>query len=279
MSFTMRLYPALILGLLWVTTAVAQTLTNGPSADTLPPAWKSCADQMISVFENESTSLKYDYIENLHDGRGYTAGRDGFSTADGDLLQVVEVYDGLRPNNVLSEFIPILKEVRETASTREVSSRGLEALPAAWKKAASDPLFRQAQDQVNDKLYYIPAMKADDDLQLQLPLAKFALYDAVVQHGTDNDLDSLGAIIRAATRAAGGPPDNAGEEKWLMAFLTARKDVLLHAADPETRRAWKESVGRVNEQLRLLKERNLQLSPPLTLNPFGTKFTVNCATP
>jgi chitosanase len=233
---------AFAIGLLWGTSAVAQVLTSGPSADTLPPAWKSCADQMISVFENESTSLKYDYIENLHDGRGYTAGPYGFSIADGDLLQVVEVYGGMRPNNVLSGFIPILKEARETALIREVSSRGLESLPAAWKKAASDPRFRQAQDQVSDRLHYIPAMKAADDLHVLSPLAKFALYDAVIQHGmTSDDPDGLGAIIRAATRAAGGPPEQAGEENWLTAFLAARKKILLNATNPETRRAWKES--------------------------------------
>jgi chitosanase len=261
-------------GRLQVTTAVGQTPLTRPSADTLPPAWKSCAEQMTNIFENESISLKYDEIEDLNDGDGYTAGRAGFTTKEGDLLQVVEVYDGIRPNNVLSGFIPILKEVRETASIR-----GLGALPAAWKKAASDPLFRQAQDQVSDKLYYTPAMEAADDLHLQSPLAKFALYDAIIQHGTGDDPDSLGGIIRAATRAARGPPYKAGEEKWLMAFLTARREVLLNAADPETRAAWKASVGRVNEQLRLLKERNLQLSPPLTLNPYGTEFTVNCAIP
>jgi chitosanase len=263
---------ALATGLLWVTTAHAQGLATEPSSDAAPPAWKSCADRMISVFENESTSPKYNYIENLNDGRGYTAGRIGFVTRDGALLQVVEVYSGMRPNNVLSSFLPILKELRWTASTK-----GLEDLPAAWKKAASDPLFRQAQDQVSDKLYFIPAMKVAGDLHLQSPLAKFALYDAIIQHGTGDDSDSLGGIINAATRAAHGPPDQAGEEKWLTAFLTARKSVLLHAADPETRAAWRESVGRVNEQLRLLKERNLQLSPPLTLNPYGTKFTVSCA--
>jgi chitosanase len=199
-------------------------------------------------------------------------------------LQVVEVYEGMRPNNVLSKFVPILKAAKGTASTE-----GLEALPAAWKKAATDSLFRQAQDQVSDKLYYIPAMKAADDLHLQSPLAKFALYDALIQHGADDDSDSaedadsgdddpdgLGALIRAATLAAGGPPDKAGEEKWLVAFFTARKMALLHAADSETRVA---SVGRMGEQLRLLREGNLQLSPPLTLNPSGTKFTVNCGTP
>jgi chitosanase len=116
-------------------------------------------------------------------------------------------------------------------------------------------------------------------LHLQSPLAKLALYDAIVQHGSGNVPESLGAIVGAATRAAKGLPDTAGEEKWLMAFLTARKTVLLNADDPKTRATWKEAVGRVNEQLRLLNERNLQLASPLTLNPNGTEFTVNCATP
>jgi chitosanase len=269
----MRLWSfALATGLLHVSAAVAQAVNTGPAVETLPPALKSCAEQMISVFENESTSLRYDYVENLHDGRGYTAGRDGFPSGDGDLLQVVEVYDDLQPDNILRSFVPLLKQVQGTASTH-----GLGALPAAWRKAASDPLFRQAQDQVSDKLYYVPAMKVASELHLQSPLSKFALYDAIIQHGTDEDSDSLGAIIRAANRDAGGPPDKAGEEKWLMAFLTARKEILLNAADPETRAAWRKSVGRVNEQVRLLKERNLQLSSPLTLDPYGTKFTVNCA--
>jgi chitosanase len=260
-------------GILWITSAVAQTLTTGPSADGLPPAFKSCADQMISIFENNSTSPKYDSIESLDDDRGYTAGRSGFASSDGDLLQVIELYDTMRPNNVLSHFVPNLRSVLGTASIQ-----GLEALPAAWKNAAFDPLFRQAQDQVSDELYYTPAMNAANVLHLQSPLAKFALYDAVIQHGVGSDSDSFGGIIRAATRDAEGLPSQVGEEKWLTAFLMARKHVLMNAADPETRIVWQGSVSRVNEQLRLLKEGNLQLSPPLTLNPYGTEFTVNCTT-
>jgi chitosanase len=245
--------------------------TFAPPAANGPPT-KSCIEQMIGIFENESISLTYDEIEDLNDGHGYTAGRAGFTTKEGDLLQVVELYDSTRPKNVLSGFIPILEKVRGTPSTE-----GLGGLPAAWKKAASDPLFREAQDQVSDELYYTPAMMRAENLHLQSPLAKFALYDAVIQHGIGEESDSLDGIIRAATRAA-GPPTEAGEKKWLMAFLTARKKVLLNARDPETRTTWKESVGRVDEQLRLLNEGNLQLSSPLTLNPYGTEFTVYCAT-
>jgi chitosanase len=262
--------------LLWIATAVAQAAVMEPGAlrETLPAAWKSCAERMISVFENESTSLQYDYVENLNDGRGFTAGRAGFVTRDGDLLQVVELYNRVRPSNALSGFLPTLRTVLGTASTQ-----GLEGLPAGWRKAAADPLFRRAQDQVSDELYYRPAMKAATDLHLQSPLAKFALYDASIQHGAGNDSDSLGAIIRAASLAVQGSPAKAGEEKWLAAFLQARKKVLLNATDPQTRAAWRESVGRVNDQLRLLKAGNLELSGPLTLKPYGRKFVVSCATP
>jgi chitosanase len=205
---------ALAIGVLWVTTALAQTFTTTESpSDALSSELKSCIEQMISIFENESPSLQYGVVEDLSDGRGYTAGRAGFASRDGDLLEVVQLYDRIQPNNVLSVFIPILNERRGTASTE-----GLEALPAAWKQAASDPLFRQAQDQISDRLYYKPAMQTATALHLRSPLAKLILYDAIIQHGMGDDPDSFGRLIRAATRAAQSPPDQAGEDEWLMAF-------------------------------------------------------------
>jgi len=153
---------------------------------------------MISIFENESPSLQYDTVEDFGDGRGYAAGRAGFSSRDGDLLEVVQLYDRMQPNNVLSVFVPTLKERRGTASTE-----GLEALPAAWKQAASDPLFRQAQDQISDKLYYKPAMQTATALHLRSPLAKLILYDAIIRHGEGDDPDSFDGLIRAAKHRSG----------------------------------------------------------------------------
>src|SRR5436189_4853766 len=118
------------IALLWLTTAAPYT--GAAAEEALSPALRSCIEQMISIFEYESKVQKYDIVEHLDDGRGYTAGRSGFSTKDGDLLQVVQVYDRMRPNNVLSGFIPVLKQKQGTASTE-----GLEGLPAAWKEAAT----------------------------------------------------------------------------------------------------------------------------------------------
>ena len=59
------------------------------------------------VFENEDTTLKYGYIQNLDDGRGFTAGRAGFTSANGDLLHVIKTYTSLEPNNPLTIYTTI----------------------------------------------------------------------------------------------------------------------------------------------------------------------------
>jgi hypothetical protein len=37
--------------------------------------------QITSTFENSTLELQYDYVENIGDGRGITAGRAGFTSA------------------------------------------------------------------------------------------------------------------------------------------------------------------------------------------------------
>ena len=48
---------------------------------------------LVSSAENSDTdySLQYGYIEDIGDGRGYTAGIIGFTTGTGDLPDVVEL--------------------------------------------------------------------------------------------------------------------------------------------------------------------------------------------
>src|SRR5579862_8416717 len=66
-----------------------RTQSRGSSAkkesEVLTSAQRRRADQIISVFENDTIELQYGYTEELDDGRGLTAGRAGFTTATGDL--------------------------------------------------------------------------------------------------------------------------------------------------------------------------------------------------
>jgi chitosanase len=77
---------------------------------------KHRAAQIISTFENSTLELQYDYVENIGDGRGITAGRAGFTSATGDLLLVVRRYVETKPDNVLAPYVPALEAVNGTDS-------------------------------------------------------------------------------------------------------------------------------------------------------------------
>jgi chitosanase len=237
---------------------------SGRSA--LGGAEKRRAEQLTSLFENGTIELQYGYAENLHDGRGMTAGRAGFTSRTDDLLEVVLAYLAKKPRSPLARYLPTLERLQALPddSPKRASTRGLEGLAAAWAAAAKDPAMRAAQDAVVDKLYFRPAERHSDALGLKTPLARAELYDAILQHGENDDPDGLGDLIRRANAAAGGTPAQGVDERhWLAAFLQARRQMLRHASDPATRRAWAESVDRVGVYEDLLRQGNLQLKGPI----------------
>ncbi|KJY45898.1 chitosanase, partial [Streptomyces sp. NRRL S-444] len=71
------------------------------------PAKKDIAMQIVSSAENSSLDWKaqYKYIEDIDDGRGYTAGIIGFCSGTGDMLDLVEYYTDVKPGNVLAKYL------------------------------------------------------------------------------------------------------------------------------------------------------------------------------
>jgi chitosanase len=117
----------------------------------LTPDQKICCEQFTSVFEIDTIELQYAYVEPLPDGRGYTSGRAGFTTATGDNLEVVQKYTAMIANNPLAKYLPELQRLAEGGSG---SIENLVGCAEAWKLAAEDVLFRQVQDEGSDQLYY-----------------------------------------------------------------------------------------------------------------------------
>ncbi|MDD3732823.1 MAG: chitosanase [candidate division Zixibacteria bacterium] len=230
------------------------------------------ADQIISVFENNTPEIDYAYAENLDDGRGITAGRAGFTSATGDMLTVVERYTHLVPGNPLAVYLPRL---RELAAQESDSVDGLENLVDAWQTAAEDEIFREVQDEVVDDEYYWPSVEHAEELGLMYPLSLLNLYDACIQHGDGDDPDGLPAIIdRASEQVGGTPADDIDEHEWLEAFMNIRRSVLLDPADPDTREEWAESVGRVDALIAIFESGNVNLNPPIVISPFDSTFTL-----
>ncbi|GAC1367275.1 MAG: chitosanase [Actinomycetota bacterium] len=236
----------------------------GGQTAALTPEQKHRTDELISLFENGTVVIQYGYAEDIHDGRGLTAGRAGFTTATGDLLMVVESYSRQHPENALARYLPVLTE-RARAGTGDL--QGLDGLASAWAAAALDPAFRTVQDEISDHLYYEPAGAHARDLGARMPITLAVLYDTAIQHGDGEDPDGAPALIQRATAAAGGTPGTGvNEARWLAAFLRERRQTLLHARDPATRSAWAASVGRVDAWSQLLQEGNWDLRGPIRLN-------------
>ncbi|WP_158812975.1 chitosanase [Streptomyces rimosus] len=229
------------------------------------------ADQLVSVFENGTPEIQYGYAENLHDGRGITAGRAGFTTGDGDALKVIRAYTRQVPGNPLARFVPAL----ERQANEEADAGGLPEADyiAAWKQAAQDDRFRHVQDQQVDDRYYKPARDQADRLGLSTALARAELYDAAIQHGTGSDADALPALIERTTDKVGAP-SKAGEKEWLDAFFDVRTDDLTHPKNPDTAQEWRDSVDRVGAVRRIARGGNYELDGPFTITAFGSRHTI-----
>lgn len=126
-------------------------LSLGLFVTSMSPAEKHRCEQYTSIFENDSTDLKYEYCENIHDGRGFTSGRAGFCTGTGDAVVVVRKYTHKKANNPLAHFLPELEKLAKSGSA---STHNLNGYCSAWHQAAQDGEFRKTQDEVSDEMYY-----------------------------------------------------------------------------------------------------------------------------
>lgn len=188
------------------------------------PAKKEIAMKLVSSAENSSLDWKaqYGYIEDIGDGRGYTAGIIGFCSGTGDMLDLVELYTRRKPGNVLAKYLPALREVDGTDS-----HDGLDPdYRRDWGKAAEDSAFQQAQNDERDRVYFNPAVsqgKADGIGTL----GQFAYYDAIVMHGDGDDATSFRNIRK---RARPGEATGAGRRRGRVPERVPRRAGVGHEA-------------------------------------------------
>ncbi|MFD5836427.1 chitosanase [Streptomyces collinus] len=229
------------------------------------PAKKEIAMQLMSSAENSSLDWKaqYQYIEDIRDGRGYTAGIIGFCSGTGDMLDLVELYTERRPGNILAKYLPALREVNGSDS-----HAGLDpGFPADWRRAARDAAFQRAQDDERDRVYFGPAVRQGKADGLRV-LGQFAYYDAIVMHGDGTDPLSFRNIRRRALRTAKPPAQGGDEVTYLDAFLDAR----VWAMKQEEAHS---DTSRVDTAQRVfLRRRNLDLNPPLDWKVYGDSYHI-----
>jgi chitosanase len=233
--------------------ALAAGLENGPK--------KESALELVASAENSTLNWRreFGYLEDIHDGRGYTGGIIGFCSGTSDMLAVVSEYTAREPGNVLARYLPALRTVDGSDS-----HAGLDpGFPAAWKAAAGDPVFQRVQEDARDSMYFDPAVRLARQDGLR-GLGQFAYYDAAVMHG----VSGLRGIRADAMRRAALPAQGGDEIGYLAAFLDAR------VAAMRTEEAHSDTTRVDTAQRRFLAASNLDLVAPLSWSVYGDQYRI-----
>ncbi|KAJ1951118.1 hypothetical protein FBU59_000350, partial [Linderina macrospora] len=242
------MYPTTVtLGLI-VAAATANAALSGCS--------KNLALRITNIYENGDTDFHYDYCENIHDGRGFTAGIAGFCTGTSDAWVVLQQYHKLTGGkDSFSKYDAVMKKLDQSGSG---STSGLDGYCSVWSKLGkSDAKFRSAQDTVRDEMYYDPSQKLADKLGAQLDVTRAQLYDTTIQHGEGSDPDSVNSLIKktsasfkADAKGSSGSTlkingHNVDEIVWLNKFFEVRISDLKNPHNKGTQKEWSKSVTRV----------------------------------
>lgn len=229
------------------------------------PAEKELAQRIVASAENSTLDWRgsYGYIEDIGDGRGYTAGIIGFCTGTHDLLTLVERYTRAHPGNGLAPYLPALRKVDGTGS-----HQGLDpGFTAAWKAEAKLPAFRAAQEEERDRVYFDPAVRLAK-LDGLGTLGQFVYYDAMVFHGPGTGRDGFYGLRERALRKAGSPSLGGSERAYLGVFLDVRREAM------RSRSSTIDTTRVDTAQRRFLREGNLELRTPLTWQVYGETYRV-----
>ncbi|MFI2200106.1 chitosanase [Streptomyces sp. NPDC020192] len=229
------------------------------------PAKKEIAMELVSSAENSSLDWKaqYKYIEDIGDGRGYTAGIIGFCSGTGDMLDLVQLYADRKPGNVLAKYLPALRKVNGTDSHDGLDPN----YPKDWRKAAQDTVFQQCQNDERDRVYFNPAVAQGKADGLHT-LGQFCYYDAIVMHGDGDDPTSFRNIRKRALRSAKPPAQGGDETTYLNAFLDARVWAM------KQEEAHSDTTRVDTEQRVFLRKGNLDLNTPLDWKVYGDSYHI-----
>ncbi|MCG7526964.1 chitosanase [Streptomyces sp. OfavH-34-F] len=224
-------------------------------------AWKLLASAEGSTLDWRT---QYGAIEDSGDGTGYAAGLVGFCSGTHDMLAFVEAFTEDHPDNPLAPFLPALRKVDGTGS-----HEGLDpGFTAAWKKAAEDPAFRKAQEEVRDKQYFEPAVRLAK-LDGLGALGQFIYFDAMVLQGPGHEADSFYGIREATLAEVDTVAEGGDEAAYLDMFLDKARAVM------KSKKNQQHDTSRIDTAQRVfLEDENMDLSLPLTWKMYGETFRI-----
>jgi chitosanase len=200
------------------------------------------ARQLLAHFENDRPEPQYDYVEvvkeeGIPDGRGYTAGWAGFTTRDGDLLRVVDLYFSFGTATSAGGHLARYRDTLRALATRQTGDTAwlaVNGFSSAWRLAAADSVFRRAQDSLVWMEKYQPAADSAAGRGWREPVSTLYLFDAWVLQGESGVND----LLRRVSARRRGTIRTEVEQR--QEFLTQRRRVMCRD------HTWRENVWRLS---------------------------------
>ena len=203
---------------------------------------------LASTAENSTKdwTAAYAYIEDIRDGRGYTGGLVGFTTATSDMLHLTRQYIAEQAGNTLAPYLSGLEACAERGETVDDAEYGVygggasdiaaqrlgQPFLAAWADAAN-------RYRCSARCSGICAIRCTGRPRSPRPRptasgsSGLALYyDTSVNHGPGVAESGDGSFDDIRSRTIGPTPARGGSESaWLRAWLSCRAAVLSEWGD------------------------------------------------
>jgi chitosanase len=225
------------------------------------PEQRHVIDCVVAIFETGKvpSSKSYGTCSILNDGAGISYGKHQCTDKAGSLDLVCKKYIEL--NGQLSESLKQYSNYLATNESAKYNSNTanypawLNSLINLLKSAGSDPLMHQAQDEVFDKNYWLPAAAHCQEIGLKTALSHLVIYDTCIHSGPAR-VSSLRAKFPEASPSRGGD-----EKAWTLAFLKARRDWLSANSNPLVQK----TVYRIDAMKEIADSGNWDLNAPLVV--------------
>ncbi len=222
---------------------------------------KYVIDCVVSIFETGRvpTDASYGTCSILNDGAGISYGKHQCTDKAGSLDLVCKRYIELGGQQAesLKQYMNYLT-TNESTKFNNVTANypaWLNSLISLLKSAGSDPLMKQAQDEVFDKNYWLPAVNHCADIGLKTALGYLVVYDTCIHSGP-------GRVTSLRSKFPEASPSRGGDEKaWVLAFLNTRRAWLAANSNPLVQK----TVYRIDAMLEIAKTNNWDLITPMTV--------------
>lgn len=239
-----------------------------------PSEVKATTLSLVSIAENSSPYLVWNYAENIGDGRGITFGICGFTSGTYDGTKMIRQLKDLDSNHPLVSYLPAFQYIdtlpHDENWTTDVTI-GLENFIDDFNRYGEDSIVREAQFMTLENMYWNPAQQKAEELGVKYPVSMAFIYDTTVNHGATGDENDKGLkqLTDEANLAMGGTPATGIDElTWLYKLLDVRKAYL--ESDP----TWAGALDRIEMYRRLLDSGNRDLALPLNVSCYGDNFTI-----